>query len=75
MAKPSLSVPPPTGLTMSIMRFVGDWHHVIACLAKSSAGSSGRDLLNLVNAAVLGAVKCTSSPKDFALSADGFRPD
>ena len=53
---------------LGAMRFVGDRQHAIETLAKSSDGHSGRDLRNLVNAAVLAAVKRTSSPKDFALT-------
>jgi SpoVK/Ycf46/Vps4 family AAA+-type ATPase len=57
------------GVFLGTMRFAGDRQIVIETLAKSSVGRSGRDLRNLVNAAVLEAVKRTSSPKDFALTA------
>ena len=60
---------------LGAMRFVGDRRHVIETLAKSSAGRSGRDLRNLVNAAVLSAVKRTSSPKDFALTTEDLLSD
>lgn len=59
---------------LGTMRFVGDRRNVIESLAKSSAGRSGRDLRNLVNAAVLTGVKRTSSPKDFALQGSDFAP-
>ena len=54
------------------LRFSGDRYHAIDSLAKSSVGRSGRDLRNMVNAAVLSAVKRTSSPKDFALQEGDF---
>ena len=54
------------------LRFSDDRYHAIDSLAKSSVGRSGRDLRNLVNAAVLSAVKRTSRPKDFALQESDF---
>jgi hypothetical protein len=41
-------------------------------LALATEGRSGRDLRALVNQAVLGAVKRTSSPKDFMLTEKDF---
>jgi transitional endoplasmic reticulum ATPase len=54
-------------LFLAPLKFNGDKTRTIRRLALDSAGKSGRDLRALVNQAVLGAVKRTNSPKEFAL--------
>jgi ATPase family protein associated with various cellular activities (AAA) len=54
------------------LRFCGDRTRTILNLALATDGQSGRDLRALVNQAVLGAVKRTSSPKDFMLTEKDF---
>lgn len=46
---------------------------LILFLAQATGGRSGRDLLNLVNQAVLNTVKRTRFPERFARSASGLR--
>jgi len=59
-------------LFLSSLRFSGDKTRLIRSLALASAGKSGRDLRHLVSAAVLGAVKRTASPREFALDESDF---
>ena len=59
-------------LFLSSLRFSGDKTRLIRSLALASAGKSGRDLRQLVSAAVLGAVKRTASPREFALDESDF---
>ena len=54
------------------LRFSGYRAGVIRALALATDGKSGRDLRNLVNQAVLSAVKRTSSPQDFSLFKEDF---
>lgn len=54
------------------LRFCGDRARAVLNLALATEGRSGRDLRALVNQAVLGAVKRTSSPKDFMLTEKDF---
>ena len=54
------------------LRFTGDRARAVLNLALATEGRSGRDLLALVNRAVLAAVKRTSSPKDFTITEKDF---
>jgi hypothetical protein len=54
------------------LRFSGYRAGVIRALALATDGQSGRDLRNLVNQAVLSAVKRSSSPQDFSLFKGDF---
>jgi AAA+ superfamily predicted ATPase len=59
-------------LFLSSLRFSGDKARLIRSLALSSAGKRGRDLRHLVSVAVLGAVKRTTSPREFSLDESDF---
>ena len=49
------------------LRFSGDRTYITRAVALATKGQSGRDLRNLVNAAVLSAVKRSTSAQNFAL--------
>jgi transitional endoplasmic reticulum ATPase len=59
-------------LFLGQMRFNGERKGVIQNLARSTEGSSGRDLRAAVNQAVLNAVKRIAAPQDFALTENDF---
>jgi ATP-dependent 26S proteasome regulatory subunit len=59
-------------LFLGQMQFNGERKGVIQNLARSTEGSSGRDLRAVVNQAVLNAVKRTAAPQDFALTESDF---